>query len=233
MIKRYLFASILVGSLFQLAVAQTHERITVAAGEDLSKTLASSGTYRFPSFTQGIIFFQNGKKISASLNYNVLSGQMQFVGEKGDTLIIGNPETIDHIMIGDNKFFYNKGYIEAIAGNDVVKLGKKQKIKLESEKVGGYGESATTASVDNFQNFYSTSNNGTYALVLNQNTVVVKDISYFWIGNNAQIVPATEDNLFKFVNTDKKTNVEEYVKQSRINFHIEKDLVKVLQYSLN
>ena len=226
--KKYFFLFVTLAYLQSLS-AQTHKRITLSAGDDLSKTLGTHGVFRYASFAPGVINFKNGKKISASLNYNVLSDEMYFVGDKGDTLVIGNPADISYLTIGDNWFFYNNGYLEVIASNDALKLARNQKIALEAEKVGGYGEPANTASIDSYKNFYSTGNT-TYSLTLNQNTVVTKNIAYFWVGKDLSVLPANKDNLLTIIGQDKKTNVDGYVKQKKINFRVEDDLVKLLQY---
>ncbi len=226
--KKYFLLLIALACLQSLP-AQIHKRITLSAGDDLSKTLGTHGAFRYAGFAPGVISFKNGKKISASLNYNVLLDEMFFVGDKGDTLVIGNPADISYLTIGDNWFFYDNGYLEVIASSNALKLARSQKITLEAEKVGGYGEPANTASIDSYKNFYTTGNT-TYSLTLNQNTVVTKNISYFWVSNDMSVLPATEDNLLTIIGIDKKTNVDGYVKQKKISFRAEDDLVKLLQY---
>lgn len=207
--------------------AQTFERISVKAGEDLSRLISANGIYRFPVFGKGVIVFKNAKKINASLNYNLLSGTMDFIGDKADTLSIGNPETIGFINLEKTFFYYGDGYMEVITDKGVLKLARKLKVRLESEKVGAYEQAAPASSISGYKNFYTATDN--YNLMLNQNTIIIKEITFFWIDDKGGIILANKENTLKLF-ANKEGGIQQYAKQKHLDYRKEADLVELLDY---
>src|SRR6478672_638756 len=81
---------------------------TVKPGEDVNAMLADSVKFHYPGFTQGTVFFRDATTSGASLNYNMLSGEMQFITPKSDTLALANEANIRYIVVGNDSFFYDK-----------------------------------------------------------------------------------------------------------------------------
>lgn len=226
--KKYslLFAALFVNYCF--ALAQTGKPIRVKAGEDVAQAYSSHGFYRFPQFGKATLFFKNGGQNGATVfNYNVLSGNMQFVGPKGDTLDLGGANTIDSIVFEKNMFLFNEGYMEVVATVDSVKLAKKTVVKTQLENIGAYGLPNSTSSITNIKSF--TSNSGVYNLIINQDVLLIENISWFFTtGGNNVPVKASKSNLLKLLSPEKQKAAEAYLKQNKTNFEREADLKKLM-----
>src|SRR5258706_12587281 len=151
--------------LFPFSVkAQITETITVKAGEDLSEVLSTHGLYKFPAFNTGTVLFKDGTTTSAKMNFNVFLNDMQFIDNKGDTLVIDNPELIDSIRFDSTVFYYQKGYLQVVEDYSSTKLVMLQKISFQSVKRGAFGLLAPGASVE----VYGRSGTGTPFNSINQ-----------------------------------------------------------------
>src|SRR3954464_2603410 len=81
------------------AKSQNTTRITVKADSSLSKFLTFKERYSYPTFINGTVFFKDGAAYNAVLNYNLFTGQMQFINSRGDTLELANENTIKVVAI--------------------------------------------------------------------------------------------------------------------------------------
>src|SRR6187455_3617263 len=113
-----------------LAYAQFAGKIRVKAGEDFSKLISDSGGYRFASFTTGTYSLNIGRNSSAKLNFNLFTGEMQYINYKADTLAIGNPGDISSILIQNVMFCYDNGFKEVISNYDSIKLLLEYNVKV-------------------------------------------------------------------------------------------------------
>lgn len=76
-----------------------------------------SDMFRFPDFVDGHVYFTNGSKRTAKLNYNYRHGQVQFIGLLADTLLVTGKALIDRVEFAGKVFFLTdeQGDMEAIA----------------------------------------------------------------------------------------------------------------------
>ena len=222
----YLFILVLLANTY-LSFAQTNRSIRVKAGEDIAQAYSPQGFYRFPQFSKANLFFKGGGKNTGALfNYNILSGNMQFINPAGDTLDMVNPSEIESVVFEKNIFYYKYGFMEVVAQADSLKLLKKTIIKTQTENIGAYGQPNSTAAIDNIKTI--SSRTGYYSFILNQDVVVSENVTWFWMYGNNNPVKATRTNLLKSVSIEKQNAIEAYLKQTRINFNEESDLKKLL-----
>jgi hypothetical protein len=225
--RLFLLLTILPAAFF--VKAQIHERIVVKAGDDVKKAISPNGIYRLDKFTEGVYTLRNGSQSRAVFNYNLGNAEMEYLGDKGDTMAIGVPDEITNITIGDSvRYIYKyKSYLEIIADKKPAKLGKKVRISLENDKKGGYGESALASSQSSFRNF--TLSTGLYQL--SYDVAILKTTTYYWIDNKNNLLDATKKNSLKLVAKDKQAPLQAYIDEQSINFNKEADLVRLLQFA--
>ncbi|MEP6750019.1 MAG: hypothetical protein ABJB86_19930, partial [Bacteroidota bacterium] len=114
MMRLYLLYVILF--LFCYANLSAQRSTTTHGPVTVYKSPVIKGIYQFPMFTDGTVVLRNGIVYAAQLNYNVLGDEMQFINEKGDTLGIADPLTINFISLQDHKFYYEKDhYLQTIS----------------------------------------------------------------------------------------------------------------------
>jgi hypothetical protein len=210
----------------QLA-AQSTEQIIIKAGDDIATGFSPNGFFRFPAYTDGSFALKDGRKSTAKFNYNIVSGEMHFLGPNNDTLTLAQPGDIEIITIGTTPFIYNKGFIEIVGNNDLLKLGKKIVVKWETESVGAYGLSSPTASIDHFKQIIT--GNSYQRLTVNQNVVFNKTTSFWLIDKKNNIVQANRKNFLKLYPSDKQSSIDEYIKQNSINFNKEDQLTQLIR----
>lgn len=211
-------------------LAQSGEVVRIKAGEDPAAVFSPNGFYRFTRFNDGVAIFKNGGKTTARFNYHLLNQEMQFLAENGDTLSLADPFSIKSITMDSNLFYYSNGYLEVMVNHEHLKLGKKIKLDVSAEKIGAYGQASPSGSIRS-PNKLILQNTGKN-LSLNQDLLIRKEFSYYWLDEYNIVLKATKANLLKLLPPDKKNNIEEYLRKNKIDFTKEEDLKKLLQYSV-
>jgi hypothetical protein len=226
--KHYFLFFLAVGLHCEILFAQPGKTIRVKAGEDVAQAYSPQGFYRFPQFSKATLYFKDGGRNSGALfNYNVLSGNMQFINQAGDTLDMGGAAKIDSIVFEKNVFLYNDGFLEVVAFSDSLRLLKKLVLKTQVENIGAYGQPNATASIVNIKTYAA--GTGVFNLIINQDVVVTENISWFFTNGNNIIVKASKGNLPKLLPAEKLSKAEAYLKQNKTNFDKENDLKKLLE----
>jgi hypothetical protein len=210
-----------------LVFAQSFRSIRVKAGEDVALAYSPQGFYRFPQFGKAILYYKaGGKNSGAQFNYNVLSGNLQFISPNGDTLELAGPENIDSVVFEGTVLLYNDGFMEIVAAADSLLLLKRTNIKTQTENIGAYGSPNTTASIVNMKSY--SNGVGVYSLVLNQDVLVAENISWFFINQNKTLVKANKSNLLKLLAAGKQSKTEAWLRQNKTGFEKEADLKKLM-----
>ena len=157
---------------------QANRTIRVKAGEDVAQAYSPYGFYRFPQFSKATLYFNgNPRKSDILFNYNVLSGTVQFINLKGDTLDLVNTPGPDSISFGNNVFLYNNGFLEVVAQNDSLRLLKKLILKTQAENIGAYGQPNPTGAITNVKDISIGA--VVYTIVVNQGIVLTVDVNLF------------------------------------------------------
>jgi hypothetical protein len=210
--------------------AQEAKIIRVKSGEDPARVIPMTDRYRYAKFTDGKIHYLNGVS-AGKLNYSILLGEIHFIDPKRDTLSLANEHMVKMVSVGENNFYYDKitGYVEEIAAYANVKLGIKQiMVVVNSEKEGAYGHSSAVGSIRTY-NSLAISNGQVQKLNMGGDILLSKGVSYFIIDQNDRIHIATKPNFLKVYAKHKKA-VAAYIKEQSIDFKMEKDLKKLLQF---
>lgn len=217
---------------FTLLPAQTNDIVRVKAGEDPATKFSPYGFYRFPSFSEGVAVFKHGGTTTAKFNYHLLNQEMQFIGLNGDTLALAEPFSIKYIAIDTSLYYYSEGYLEVIENRESLKLARKLRLDTKWEKIGAYGQPSPSGSIRTPNRILlGTSVGGN--LTLNQDIVIQKDYTYFWLDKYGTVLKATKASLLKFLPPDAKIVIEDYLKRNPIDFRKESDLRKLFYYSLS
>lgn len=214
--------------------AQTNKWI-VNAGESIKDDLGDSVIYRYPEFTPGVVYYKNGTFSRAPLNFNLITGEMEFISPSKDTLAIANESTIKYLIIQSDTFYYDKVFIELVHSNAKAKLGKLEIIKLtDVKKEGAYGQMSSTSAITTVSNLYNDnksfySNSQSYKLTEKTDLSLQKEIFYF-IGNSTDnFLPAAKRNVDKLFG-NKSLNVEPFIKENKIAFNKENDLIELIDF---
>ena len=128
--------------------AQDSTLVTIKAGNKIKDVLTPADIFSYPQFTSGKVFFKDGSKAVAKLNYNRLSDQMLFIDPKGDTLELADENTIKFIAIDKDTFYFDEGYVKIIADYGAVKLAEKQIwVVADVRKVGTHNSAKSSVAI--------------------------------------------------------------------------------------
>ena len=211
--------------------AQKSEPITVKAGTRVQDYFPLQERYRYPGFIDGTVVFKNGATTDAKLNYNLLSGEMEYIHSR-DTLAISNPIDINYIALQEeDTFFYNrKSYLELIF-SDKIKVALKQNITLKQVlKHDSYGVSGSGSATESINSLQTTGNS--YKLIVNQDRVFQKISEFFLTTSSGEFVPFTKKKILQLF-PQKKEAIHEYLKSNKVDFESKNDLVRLVGFLQN
>ncbi|MBN1789850.1 MAG: hypothetical protein JW830_05095, partial [Bacteroidales bacterium] len=189
---------------------QDHKTVTVKAGTRINDYFTQDEQYRYPEFTQGKVVFKDGTATVTKLNYSILAGEMQFLAS-GDTMAIANEKNIKFVQIMLDTFYFDNGYLEAIAGQDPVIMTVKQYVKLaDIKKEGPMGTRSSTSSAQTWGTVIDQGHLKNARLVVQEDLVLSTNADYF-IGNIANgFVPYRKGNVLNLYPQQKKA-IDEFL----------------------
>ncbi len=213
--------------LYSAAIsAQKDELIIVKAGTKLYDYFAVSERYLYSEFIPGRVMFRNGVHSDRKLNYNFLAGEIEFI-QRNDTLSIANRKDIKMVVIAQDTFYYDNGYIELInTGRPGV--GRKQFIELkEIQKKDPYGVASSGGATNSYGSLPS--NGNFYKLTADKDMVFKKTIRYYIIKTENDFQLFNKNNLMSLYPESKKT-IKSYLKTNYVKFDSEEDLLKLAEF---
>jgi hypothetical protein len=224
-------AMLLLGSSYVLA--QTNkEMVSIKQNEEKIGTAIKNKVYYYPAFQVGSVQFLSGVKSDGILNYNMLSGEFEFINSRKDTLALDNMHTVSHIVVGDDTFYYdliNKKILKQLDEVNGRKLLVKEKYTLSNVKnVGAMGIESSTISPTVATNTDYVNNNNN-ALKPNAK-LEFKIKSYYYFQHNDRYIPATKTNILKLYPNHSAT-LKSYIKEQNADFRTPAGILKVLNYA--
>ncbi|GAA4428523.1 hypothetical protein GCM10023188_12800 [Pontibacter saemangeumensis] len=221
---------LLSGSGFALA-QDAPSSYRVKGGEDAAKVIPNQIKYRYPSFQKGKVVYINGSSSPAMINYNFLLEEMQFIDPKGDTMSMAGGPTIQSVLVGESTYLYNtqEGFLEVVADNSRVKLGKRQKLGFAgAEKVGAYNQSSGASSIRNTSTYVDANSKG-YKLVQKGDVLFTEKVDYLLVDQNNLFYKVNKANLLRLFPAHKK-EILGYLKEHSPDLNDEEDLKELLRF---
>ena len=205
---KYLLLAAVVFSLnTNSIVAQSRRTIRVKAGDDIAQAYSKHGFYRLPNFDKAILYYKSGNKTDGILfNYNIISGNMQFISPKGDTLDLTGTEAVDSVVFPQTVFYNNDGFQEVAERIGSFRLLRKPTIRMQAENIGAYGQPNPTSSIINYTNYFSGTN--VYNLSINQDIVITETITWSFMDASNTIHKPSKATLLQALPADRKAAAE-------------------------
>jgi len=212
----------------------SQERITVNAGNDMN-TAFSNSRYLFPQFQNARVVLQ-GRTLIAKMNYNALTGDMEFMNENGTILALS--EHVDAIVLGNRLFKYSpKGYIEVLAYDSNSELLVRTKYAIsDRRKRGAYGTLSSTSSIESLSSLDAilpispdlTLNTQRIDLVPDEE-VTYKKVETFYIFSKGKYLIANKSNFAKEFG---KQKIDNFLKSDTIDFMNREDVKRLFTYCM-
>jgi hypothetical protein len=212
-------------SLNHNLLAQKKKVVVVKAGTKITDYFSTPERYLYPEFTEGTCSLTNGQVISRLFNYNLLSGEMDFIRAK-DTLAISNKEQIKYITVAKDTFYYADLCMQLIKSNGL-KVFHMQKIELvDRQKNGALGSTGRSFTIDSYDNMQI----GKYSYNFKSDVDVIfrKKNEFFYFAGNGYIL-LNKKNAEKIV-PEKQDLVKKYLKTNRIDFELKNDVLKFADF---
>ncbi|KQS28051.1 hypothetical protein [Dyadobacter sp. Leaf189] len=224
----FLFTTLLAVSANAQSGKNTYQ---VKTGNDANKVIPYEGRYQFPDFRDGEVFFRNGNSSRAKMNYNRVHGEVMFISPARDTMLFANADYINHILIANDIFYYQKGHGHVRLERDLgdVKLGRKEFLaKMDHEKNAAYGQYSSTSAISSYSTFVNST--GEYQFLnVNERVMLARRAVFFFIDKNNILYVANRNNLLK-VFPSKKSAVNKYLRENQVNFESAGDLEKAIVF---
>lgn len=214
-----------------VSFAQKKEKIKMKPTEGKVSSSVRSQAYYYPQFQKGKVQFISGVTSSGTLNYNMLTGEIEFINPDKDTLALDNMYTVNMITIGTDTFYYDTDsnlllkLVEQVNGK---KLLVKEKYTLTDVKnVGAMGMESSTVSPTSTTN--TDFRNNQNKLKPNE-SLTYSAKSYYYLGTQSEYMPVTKANIIKLFPTHSET-LKEYMKENKLTLNNEEEIKKVFQYA--
>lgn len=211
--------------------AQTTKRIKVKPTDENASSSARKQAYYYENFQDGNVVFLSGVINSGNLNYNMLSGEIEFINSKKDTLELANMYTVAMVTIGTDSFYYDrkeKVLLKLLEDYTDTKLLVKEKYELSNIKsVGAYGLETNSQAPNSTRDLQF---DKTQQKLKQNETLVYSTKPVYYLSNSNSFVTANKSNILK-VFPRHKAAVRDYIDKNRINFKDEEDLKKLLQFA--
>ena len=209
--------------------AQTQKKYTIQPGESLLEVVPKNEMYEYPVFQNGVVYFRNGVRSVARLNYNFINEEILFVSPENDTLTILNPNEVKSVSIGSDQFFYATNRfvkLDTVIGD--IKIGVAGFfVVVGKRKVGAYG-STTDGGTDSYGSFVTPAN-VKLDLVPNIVTTIARRNALF-VGNKFnQFITVTKKNIFSLY-PEKEAELVKYLNNMKVDFTSRQDLVQLIEY---
>ncbi|RPD45100.1 hypothetical protein [Paracnuella aquatica] len=222
--KIYFFFALVL--LVKAAAGQNAPEIIIPVGSIVSEVLTPEKIYQHPQFALGKVLYRNGTETEALLNYNNLSGSLEFIGPNGDTLVIGKEllATINKILVNEHAYVHQEVYYELVAEHAFGKLLKRQMYLLTNrEKMGAYNQFTSLSAISAYDNLTDRTGGVSRSLKVNEKITLTLRSQYFFADAQGRYLPATKKNLSKAF-PSRTAQIDRYLSQHDVDFRNVADL---------
>lgn len=194
--------------LFAVAIMPGNE---VFSQETNTNTLPQ---FLFPGFSKGIIKMKDGRKLMATLNYNMVDEEMIF--QQGNQyMVLDKPEEIDTVYLQNRRFVYiEKVFYELVAkGTSDFFIQHKGKYVQEASNTA-YGMKSPTNQNINVTSFKA----GNQVRVLEiPDNVTVSPTPIYWVEMSGEMKKFTNQGQLMKLFPGNEDKIKEFIKANNID----------------
>lgn len=206
------------------AVHAQGETFTIKPGENFYEVIPFNAIFRYPKFIAGNVSFKDGRSVDGRLNYNMLIRQVQFIDPKGDTLSLADENTIRHIIIEKDTFYFSNEYVRQVACGKTIKLAESDFYKEFLQRPGSYGLASSATASNTITSILVQGKK--FEVNSDQEMVLVRAKQYFIGTRFNEFFPADKKVLLKAFPKHRK-KIEGFLDQHAIEVSNKEDLVKL------
>jgi|SRR5574344_65114 hypothetical protein len=213
---------------------KTIKNVDYTSSNDIFNKLPRNALFLFDDFIDGIVFFKDGTKSYARLNYNTVIDEMQFLDAQNNIMAIGNCNEIELITIRDQNFYYISGraFGQLIVNGNIKLLALRHtECKVDSSKPGAYGQPSETTAISNINKDSPVF--GNYKTMERYKDIKYKIIDEFLIEKRGKFhIIKNIKTLFKIF-PEYKNEINNYFEKNKIEITKEQDLINLINFCNN
>ena len=213
--------------LFSISLfSQKKETVLIKSGTRVIDYFQPAERYLYPEFNAGKCTLTDGRTIPGKFNYNLLTGEMDFLKGK-DTLALANKDKIQVIAVEKDTFYYQNYCLQMVKSGRFKVLQYRRLDLTDIQKKGAMGTINRSAASDSYD--YYTSGANYYSSKSDADLVFQKIREfYFMIPGNTPL-PFNKKNIFKAL-PHQENMIKDYLKSNNIDFKSGNDLMKMADY---
>lgn len=194
--------------------------------------------YLFRDFKSAIVYYNDGKVESASINVHLMKNDLHFT-DKEKIMLVHDANKIDSVVCEDKTVLIRRGnlYVTRIYATDYVVIGTTSQCDFNalSDGSGAYGSPTTTASTQNVASF---SDHGNMAALrykeLTQNkyntSVLATNNRTVLVVNDRAICQANKRGVSELLTKEQKKEFNKFIKENKIKWKDINSLILVAQF---
>ncbi len=181
--------------------------------------------YLFNKFSEGVVKMKNGQKITANLDYNIVTEEMIFIDNNNYRALAGL-EKIDTVYLNGKVFIPVNGvfYEQACTGTVSLYVQYSAVANKTGDEVG-YGGTSQTSRVSTITSFGN--DGGIYKMDQPDNFRVDRDITY-WILRDGKMSRFVNNKGFLKIFKEYKEELSSYIDKNKLDLSEYNDAVKAV-----
>ncbi len=222
--KIFIFLLFILHSL--IIYGQDDEAIIVKKGTTLLDYVSPSERYLYPEFITGKVVFNEKTYLGIRLNYHYLNGEIEFLNNT-DTMTIVDKKDLKSVIIAEDTFFYDDGYIQQIKSGHPV-IGLKEAIEFKDYiKKDGVGSASSAGSNRSYSSI--TASGGVHKLTADADLIFRRTKVFYILMPDGDFDLLNKKNICKLFPKNKE-EIKSYLKSNNIKFDSEMDVLKLTEY---
>jgi len=205
---------------------QDDQTIIVKKGTTLLDYVSPSERYLYPEFKTGKVLFKTNSYIGIKLNYHYLNGEIEFL-KNPDTLSITDKKDLNSIIIAEDTFYYDNGYILQIKSGHP-KIGLKESIEFKDYiKKDGIGSTSSAGASTSYSSVSTAG--GLHKLTADADLIFRRTRTYYILMPDGDFDLYNKKNVCKMFPKDKE-KIKLFLKSNNIKFDSEEDLLMLAEF---
>ena len=226
--KKILIFSVCLTFVSLVLTAQTStQRIYIKGGSTAWENFMKE-IYLYPSFEQGVVEYKDGKRYKSTMNYNKVLGTVQFIDEKGDTLIMADQEKIASIAIASDVFVFDPECLLTLKSGEKATLYKRETVRIADKlKTGGYGIPNTAGTIESIDRIDTRANYN--QIELNESLLISKVTTFYIQNQKGELMAASKKNILSLY-PKHEGDIKAFIKDKNLDLTNEDQLIELTDF---
>ena len=198
--------------------------ITVSARDNVVNKLPKDVGYVFSDFADATLNYNNGRFSVGCLNIRLLDNFILYIDDKtSDTLVLSNPNQVRNLVCNDTVYrIVNNSVVKVLSDDDGRQLAQRLRLELdEKDADAGYSSlpPTSTAVTSNVRRLDPSRN-----LDTEKDYIYKYERDFVLVDVDDKVYPV-KISSFNRLFPDKKKEIKAYVKENKVNFGSQSDLI--------